>query len=550
MYSGLQGLRCLAAVLGLLGGTAAAPAQFVLRVPPGESPPVAQTSPPAPVPLPDPSPYAIPTLPALSEPPAPFTSVQPQPSQVGVPNTNLEQRVRDLEATIRQLHGNGSPGKIAQAGFVQESPTAATQVPPSHPIPLETGSAPGMYPDTKSADRSASGWDNGFFLRSADGAYQLRITGQIQADLRDFLRHDDLTDITGFLVRRARLGIEATVFQYFEFRLLPDFGQGKTVIQDAYINIHYLDAIQLAAGKLKEPVSYEQLVQDRFVPTVERSIIDQLVPARDVGVLVHGQKLLGDKLDYAVGVFNGGINGDQDTNGHRDIAYRLAVRPLNFESLPESLHLVQIGISGSTGIENEPISPAVLRTPATVQYFQFNSTVQAAGLRNRWTPELSYFYGGLGFAAQYYREDQSMLPVFGAKSAVNVPFEGYYFMATGLLTGESRTTYSAPVVPLRPYEPLHPLSNPGAWELVARYSRLDVGSVVFAPGAARLADPTKYARDASELTLGFNWYLNAWVRMQFNYEHARFSTPVQLAPGSAGRLNGQDTILARMQVIF
>ena len=71
------------------------------------------------------------------------------------------------------------------------------------------------------------------------------------------------------------------------------------------------------------------------------------------------------------------------------------------------------------------------------------------------------------------------------------------------------------MVPLQAFDPRHPLSNPGAWELVGRYAWLDVGSVVFAPGAARLADPAKYAREASELTLGFNWYLNAMVRVQF-----------------------------------
>ena len=59
------------------------------------------------------------------------------------------------------------------------------------------------------------------------------------------------------------------------------------------------------AGKFKEPFSYEQLIQDRFVPTMERSIIDQLVPARDEGVMIHGQKLFEDRFDYAVGVFNG-----------------------------------------------------------------------------------------------------------------------------------------------------------------------------------------------------------------------------------------------------
>jgi phosphate-selective porin OprO and OprP len=505
----------LTAVMGLLGTACFGNAQFPLQVKDYDTPPAAQTQLPA-----------------------------------AVPNIELEKRVADLEATLRQFQGGAVPGPPVPVGTVPEPAPVGTQVPPSHALPLETGSAPGMYADGISSNGKLAGWDNGFYMRSADGAYQLRITGQIQTDLRDFLRHDDVTDISEFLVRRARLGIEATVYKYFEFRLLPDFGQGKTTIQDAYLNIHYIDEFQIAAGKLKEPVSYEELIQDRFVPTVERSIIDQLTPGRDVGVLLHGENLLGNKLDYAVGVFNGSINGDQDTNGNKDIAWRLAVRPLNFESLPESVHLLQIGISGSTGIEDEPINPAVLKTSATVPYFQFNSTVRADGLRNRWTPELSYFYHGLGFATQYYREDQDMIPTFSAKTAVNVPFEGYYFMATYLVTGESRTTYSAPVVPLRAFDPMHPLSNPGAWELVGQFSQLDVGSVVFAPGAARLADPTKNAREASELTLGFNWYLNAWVRMQFNWEHARFSSPVPLAPGASGMLRGQDTLLTRLQVIF
>jgi phosphate-selective porin OprO and OprP len=503
----------LAAMIGLLGAGGAANAQFPLVVRDTSAPSAA----------------ALPATPS---------------------STALEKRVEDLEATSRQLHGPGTSRSLVPTATAQDPPPTATQVPPSHALPLETGSAPGMYANEKSSGGKGAGWDNGFFMRSDDGAYQLRITGQIQTDLHDFLRHDDVTDISGFLVRRARLGIEATVAKYYEFRLLPDFGQGKTVIQDAYLNVHYINEFQIAAGKLKQPVSYEQLIQDRFVPTVERSIIDQLTPAHDVGILLHGENLLGKKLDYAVGVFNGGINGDQDTNGHKDVAWRLAARPLNFKSLPDAFHLLQIGISGSTGIEEEPISPALLKTSASVPYFQFNSTVRAEGLRNRWAPELSYFYQGLGVAAQYYREDQEMIPTFSAKTAINVPFEGYYFLGTYLLTGESRTTYSAPVVPLRTFDPLHPLANPGAWELVGQYSRLDVGSVVFAPGAARLADPTKYARDASELTLGFNWYLNAWVRMQFNWEHARFSSPVQLAPGASGLLRGQDTLLTRLQVIF
>src|SRR5205085_1706900 len=137
-----------------------------------------------------------------------------------------------------------------------------------------------------------------------------------------------------------------------------------------------------------------------------------------------------------------------------------------------------------------------------------------------------------------------------SRTIVKVPFEGYYFLVTYLLTGETRKTYSEAVVPLQPFDPVHLLASPGAWELVLRYSSLDVGSAVFAPWTARLADTTRNAREASEFTIVFNWYLNAWVRTQINWEHASFATPVLLAPAPFGFQRGQDTILARLQVIF
>ena len=52
------------------------------------------------------------------------------------------------------------------------------------------------------------------------------------------------------------------------------------------------------------------------------------------------------------------------------------------------------------------------------------------------------------------------------------------------------------------------------------------------------------------MTLGFNWYLNAWVRTQFNWEHAWFHDPVALGPGPGSRLKETDTVAVRFQVIF
>jgi phosphate-selective porin OprO/OprP len=429
-----------------------------------------------------------------------------------------------------------------------------------------------------------AGFDDGIFLRSADGKYNVRITGQLQSDYRAFLDGHDQVDVDSFLVRRARLGIEADMLKYYEFRLLPDFSnkQGatpstvnpllppttataQTVILDAYINVHYWDAFQIEAGKFKQPFSYEQLIQDRFVPTLERSLIDQVVPSRDPGVMVHGQKLLGNRLDYYLAVCNGGINTDYDTNDQKDFVWRVVVRPFNSDGFWPILRGLQIGMDGTTGLQREAQTPQVLRTPATIPWLAFNNGVLDDGVRNRWSPEVAYFYGPLGLAAQYFRMDEDMRSAPGGNPLigvpVHVPFEGGYVLATLLLTGETRTTYSQPITPLHDFDPCSPWSCRGAWELVARYSRLDVSNIIFAPGVRNLATLTsatvltgnpggQSTHAASELTLGFNWYLNKWVRMQFNYERSWYDTPIRLGVTRGGLLTHDDALLSRFQLIF
>ena len=391
-----------------------------------------------------------------------------------------------------------------------------------------------------------------FYLRSPDKRFSLRFTGQVQADYRDYLNPNDTTDIDTFLVRRARIGLEATLFENYDFRFLTDFGQGQTRLVDGYMNVHYWETAQITVGKFKQPFSYEQLAQDRFTPFVERSLIDQLVPARDVGIMLHGQNLFDGMLDYGMSVSNGVQNGDTDTNGAKDGTARVAIRPFAWweESI---LRRLQFGFAIDSGNQFEPINPQILRTPANVPFFKFNNSVIADGRRTRLSPEVVYFYGGLGISAQYFHMDQRMRPsATGAASklSIDVPFQGYYVQATYLLTGEERTSYSQAITPLRPFDPRRGRAGLGAWELVGRVSRLQLGGEVFAPGNARLADPAAVSNEATEMTLGFNWYMNKWVRVQFNYEHAWFGRFVRLGPGPQGLFRDHDTIQARLQFIF
>lgn len=429
----------------------------------------------------------------------------------------LEGRLANLEETVRRLE-QGKPAPV---------PTDAPK--------------PTVF----------AGWDNGFILRSQDGQFLLRITGQIQTDYRYYLDSADTADIPTFLIRRARLGIEASVLRYFEFRLLPDFGQGNTRLQDAYLNVHYWNEFQFETGKFKQPFSLEQLIQDRFVPTVERSLIDQLVPARDVGVMIHGQGLFGNRLDYGLSVYNGLQNGDQDTDSNKEAAGRIVVRPFRGFGFPDCVEPLQIGVAGTYGEDDGVLQPTVVRTPANVPWFTFAPDVRAGGRRARCSPELAYVYGPVMVLAQYYREWRVLrAPAGGGLRAADVDLNarGFYVLTTCLLTGEERTSVSQAIIPLSPFEPHSGLYGLGAWELLGRVSQLEFDSDD--PAAIRLVDPARSAERATEFLAGVNWYVNQFVRFQFSWEYARFSNRVRLGPGTAGLLDHQNSFIVRTQIIF
>ena len=49
-----------------------------------------------------------------------------------------------------------------------------------------------------------------------------------------------------FVTRQLRPIIEGTVAQYFDFSLVPDFGNGQTVLQYGYLDTHFSPAFRVA----------------------------------------------------------------------------------------------------------------------------------------------------------------------------------------------------------------------------------------------------------------------------------------------------------------
>jgi phosphate-selective porin OprO/OprP len=98
----------------------------------------------------------------------------------------------------------------------------------------------------------------GFGIRSADGKHQIRFRGTVHLDGR-YLPDDDHGAIDTFQATRVRPTIEGTFAEIYDFKLMPDFGQGRTVIQDAYVTARLNPAGQLTVGKFKSPVGLERL---------------------------------------------------------------------------------------------------------------------------------------------------------------------------------------------------------------------------------------------------------------------------------------------------
>jgi hypothetical protein len=78
-----------------------------------------------------------------------------------------------------------------------------------------------------------AGWKDGFFLESPSGDFKLKLRGYIQTQPRIFTNENDDTGTDSIFMRRVRPIVEGTVFKYFDYKIMPDFGQGTTSLQDA-----------------------------------------------------------------------------------------------------------------------------------------------------------------------------------------------------------------------------------------------------------------------------------------------------------------------------
>jgi phosphate-selective porin OprO/OprP len=385
----------------------------------------------------------------------------------------------------------------------------------------------------------------GFVFTSADGANSLHLGALVQFDSREFLADGGGVSNNTFLLRRARPIIDGTLDKIYTFQFVPEFGGTNPVsIFDANVGIAPTKAVQFKFGKFKAPIGLEQLQSDPATSFVERSLVNNLVPSRDLGAQVSGT-LNGGVLIYAAGIFNGVADGANSSNvdfdNDKDVDARLFSRPfVNAKDSP--LHGLGAGVAGSFGREKgAPALTGGYKTDGQQTFFKYNGTVVADGQVWRVSPQAYYYYGPFGALGEYAVSTVNVRPTAtGAKTQLEN--KAWQASICYVITGED-ASYTG-VTPVEPFSWAD--GTWGAWQVVARYGDLKVDSKAF----PLFASTATNAKEASAWGVGVNWYLNSAVRISQDFFDTTFTKAGTAAPTTQILQHNEKALITRVQLSF
>jgi phosphate-selective porin OprO/OprP len=399
----------------------------------------------------------------------------------------------------------------------------------------------------------------GFHLDTPDKEFSFEVSGLMQLDGMLYSRPTPGVATSGFYNPATWVIFKGNATEPISWDFSFQNFYDTVALLDAYINFNYDPRFQVQIGRFKNPFGYEfyhMALWDLMAP--ERSLFaNNYSGGRRFGVMGHGD-LFDECLEYALGGFNSQRNSLRPFNNRLDFEAFLNFKPFYDREEGFWLRNLQFGGSVDLGNENQAPVPELLRTNQGEGGAQFESTVASSaasppflglgpnvlerGPRALWEAHLAYYLGGLSLVTALEGGHESYAN--GPTAPVHIPLDGWFVQAGYLLTGETirdRTT----IHPLHPFDLREGCKGLGAWEVTARYSQLDLDSRIF---TASLADPSLWTNHAKLVDVGVNWYLNQFVRVTFDWEHAMFDSPVFSSSGQFPRSN--DLFWLRAQLSF
>lgn len=244
-----------------------------------------------------------------------------------------------------------------------------------------------------------------------------------------------------------------------------------------------LGPVKLYVGKQKQAFAYELVGLSVLLPQQERVLLPFYV-SRSIGAQFSG-RLAGDRMTWSAGVFNDWLDtGESRNNNATDYAGRLSA--LAFES-PDKRNYLHLGL----GYRRVGSDNGIMRfsgRPESNVATKFTDTGNfPAGHADELSLELLLAHGPYSLLAE--RIDARV----DSPETGDPYFLGYYAAASWVLTGENRHYvrsggYASGILPKSRY---------GAWELVLKYSHVD------------LTDGELDGGVLDKWHVGLNWWVSA-----------------------------------------
>jgi phosphate-selective porin OprO/OprP len=439
----------------------------------------------------------------------------------------LEQHNQELENQISDLKAQVSSGEQA---IRQE-------------VHATTVSIPNGRPTFASGDGQFTAQLRGIFQLDA-AHYDQSAPGPLATDFRrgsvgdageaDHAR--DLNDGTNF--RRARIGVEGRAFGDWEYNFLYDFG-GSGVEEPGKISAAWLQydgfgAIKVRVGAFSAPAGIEEATSTTGSLFLERASPSEVVRGIASG---DGRKSVavlgaGERWNFSAAL-TGGVVATQTFDQQSAFVGRVAFLPIKGLD-----YLVHVGANTTIVLSPAAAGPDVAPGAATPLRLRDRPEVRVDIARlvdtgNIDGDGLTEIGGELAAQKKNFsiQGEYIHIDVRRRASALSDPsFAGWYVQGAWTITGEPRrynialAAFDAPKVD-RPFN----LKGRtwGAWELAARYSDLDLNYQAGAPGTAPATSAVR-GGEQKIATVGINWYPNAVVRFQADYQHVEVD---RLSPG-------------------
>lgn len=195
------------------------------------------------------------------------------------------------------------------AAKAAEPPTAEPPAgePPPNPPPTDQPLIPEEPAPVVAEKKPTAGFDKGFFLRSDDEKYALKITGRFQPFFNYSYVKSSKDSRPQLEMRRMRLVLEGNLHgKNLLYKFQSDFGKGVPSVKDAHVDVRLSGDTWLRFGQWKRPFSRQQINSSGRLEMTDRSITDKAFGAgRDVGIAIRNDYEKSPEIEWTLGVFNG-----------------------------------------------------------------------------------------------------------------------------------------------------------------------------------------------------------------------------------------------------